>query len=92
MGFERHNKAHCLLQPQRHPRYARRLNNSVTYSCKADSGDRLQVPFGLIVGCTIGVGGKGHALDLSLGAYSLVTRPEGGADWKLKLGISLFFP
>lgn len=67
-------------------------NNVVTYSWKADSGDRWQVPLGLTVGRTIGVGSKGDALDLSLGAYSLVAKPEGGADWQLKLGLSWFFP
>jgi hypothetical protein len=67
-------------------------NNSVTYSWKADSGNRWQVPLGLTVGRTFPVGGKGDALDLSLGAYSLVVRPDGGADWQLKLGISWFLP
>jgi hypothetical protein len=67
-------------------------NNSVTYNWNADSGDRWQVPLGLTVGRTIGIGNKGHALDLSLGAYSLVERPVGGADWQLKFGVSLFFP
>ena len=67
-------------------------NNTVTYNWEAPSGDHWQVPLGLTIGRTIAVGGKGHALDLNLGAYSLATKPEGGADWQLKFGISLFLP
>ncbi len=46
----------------------------------------------LTVGRTIAVGGKGDALDLSLGAYGLAVKPDGGADWQLKFGISWFLP
>lgn len=65
-------------------------SNTTTYSWKAASGDRWQVPLGLIVGRTFAIGGKGHALDLNLGAYSLVAKPEDGADWQFKFAISWF--
>lgn len=68
------------------------FNNTITYNWNADSGDRWQVPLGLTVGRTIAIGDKGDALDLSLGAYSLVEKPAGGADWQLKFGISWFLP
>ena len=67
-------------------------NNSITYNWNADSGDRWQVPLGLTLGKTFGVGSRGDALDLSLGAYGLAAGPEGGADWQLKFGISWFLP
>jgi hypothetical protein len=67
-------------------------SNTITYSWKADSGNRWQVPLGLTVGRTIPMGSRGDALDLNIGAYSLVAKPEGGADWQLKFGISWIFP
>ncbi|MEE9296346.1 MAG: neuromedin U, partial [Phycisphaerae bacterium] len=62
-----------------------------TYNWNADSGDRWQVPLGLTAGKTFDVGG-GYALDMSLGGYGLAVKPEGGADWQLKFGVSLIFP
>lgn len=67
-------------------------SNTITYSWKADSGDRWQVPLGLMVGRTFPIGGNGDGLDLSLGAYQFVAKPQGGADWQIKFGISWFFP
>ena len=67
-------------------------NNTITYNWSADSGNRWQVPVGLTVGKTLGIGSAGYALDLSLGGYWLAEKPQGGADWQLKFGISLFFP
>lgn len=67
-------------------------NNTITYNWNADSENRWQVPVGLTTGKTFGVGSAGHAMDLSLGGYWLAEKPEGGADWQLKFGVSLFFP
>ena len=78
--------------PSALPGYYVGYNNSITYNWDADSGDHWQVPLGLTFGRTFGVGNAGHALDLSLGGYSLVAKPDGGADWQLKFGISVFFP
>lgn len=65
-------------------------NNSITYDWDADS-DPWQVPLGLTAGKTF-LFDSGYALDASLGAYGLVARPDGGADWQAKFAISLFFP
>jgi len=78
--------------PSALPGYYLGYNNTITYNWDADSGDRWQVPLGLTLGRTLGIGRAGHALDLSLGGYSLVAKPDGGADWQLKFGISVFFP
>lgn len=67
-------------------------NNAITYNWSADSSDRWQVPLGLTIGRTIPIGNKGDALDLSVGAYGLVAKPEGGVDWQLKFGISWILP
>ena len=66
-------------------------SNTITYNWSADSDDRWQVPLGATAGKTFGLG-DGYALDVSLGGYGLVVKPEGGADWQFKFGVSLFFP
>ena len=35
--------------------------------------------------------GNGNGLDLSVGAYDLVERPEEGPEWQFNFGISYFF-
>jgi hypothetical protein len=42
----------------------------------------------LTAGKTIPIG-DGTALDLSLGGYNVVARPDGAPDWQFKFGISL---
>ena len=65
-------------------------NNSILYNWNADSGDKLTLPLGLNLGRTILLG-NGDGLDLSIGAYDLVERPEEGSEWQFKFGISYFF-
>lgn len=63
-------------------------NNSITYDWDAKA---WQVPLGLTFGKTF-VFEDGHALDMSVGAYSLAIRPDGAPDFQIKFGISVFFP
>ncbi len=56
-------------------------NNAATYNWKADSGDELTLPLGLTVGRTFLLG-NGDGLDLSIGAYDLVERPENSPEWQ----------
>ena len=63
-------------------------NNTITADWEALSGDRWTVPLGLSAGKTFPVG-EGSAVDLSVGGYRLVARPDGAPDWQLKVGISL---
>lgn len=65
-------------------------NNSIMYNWNADSDDRLTLPLGLIIGKTMLLG-NGDGLDLSIGAYDLVERPENGPESQIKFGISYFF-
>lgn len=61
-------------------------NNSITYNWKADS-DKLTLPVGLTIGRTFLLS-SGNGLDLSIGAYKLVARPQDAPKWQLKFGIS----
>jgi len=65
-------------------------NNAITCNWKAESGQMLTVPLGLTAGKTLVLQG-GRALDLSVGAYPLVERPDGAPSWQFKFGASLFF-
>ena len=65
-------------------------NNSITYNWNADSGPEWNVPLGLTLGRTLLLG-SGAGLDLSVGAYDLVEKPDGGSDWQFKFGVSYFF-
>lgn len=61
-------------------------NNSITYNWEADS-DKLTLPVGLTIGRTFLLN-NGDGLDLSIGAYKLVERPQDAPKWQLKFGIS----
>lgn len=66
-------------------------NNSIVYNWKASSGNELTAPLGATFGKTF-VYDSGYAMDVSVGAYKLVSRPTGSPDWQAKFGISVFFP
>jgi len=66
-------------------------NNAITYDWSIGGGRRWQMPLGLTVGYTLPLDG-GYALDMSVGAYSLAVKPDGGGDWQLKFGVSRFLP
>ncbi|MGI9371696.1 MAG: hypothetical protein ACR2OJ_04310 [Hyphomicrobiales bacterium] len=63
-------------------------NNAITADWKAKGSNQWTVPLGLTAGRTLPIGG-GSALDLSLGAYAVVARPDGAPSWQLKFGVSL---
>ena len=65
-------------------------DNSITYDWKVDSSQALTLPLGLTFGRTLLLG-NGDGLDLSIGAYPLIERPDNATKWQLKLGISYFF-
>jgi hypothetical protein len=63
-------------------------NNTISADWKQSDNNRWTVPLGLTAGKTIPIG-DGTALDLSLGGYNVVARPDGAPDWQFKFGISL---
>ena len=66
-------------------------NAVINVDWKADGSNRWTVPLGLSIGRTLNVG-NGHGLDLMIGPYYNVARPDGAADWVLRFGISWLFP
>jgi len=66
-------------------------NAVISADWKADSDNTWTVPLGLTVGKTFDMGG-GNGLDLSLGPYWNVVRPDGAADWVLRFGVTWLFP
>ena len=66
-------------------------NNAMTFNWEASSDNALTLPLGATFGKTMPVG-DGAGLDLNIGAYKVVVRPDGASRWQLKFGISYFFP
>ena len=65
-------------------------SNSITYNWEGDSGNRTTIPLGATFGKTLLLK-SGNGLDLNVGAYKLVEKPEDSPEWQLKLGASYFF-
>ena len=65
-------------------------NNAITFNWDARSGDKVTLPLGLTYGKTMLLG-SGNGLDLNIGAYSLVEKPENSPEWQLKFGASYYF-
>ena len=65
-------------------------NNAITYSPKADSGNKWQVPLGLTFGKSFLLG-NGDGMDLNVGVYDVTQEVDLGHAWQLKLGASYFF-
>ena len=66
-------------------------NAPISYDWNASSGNEWTVPLGLTVGRTFAMKG-GHGLDLSIGGYYNVVRPDGAADWQMRFGVTWIFP
>ncbi len=66
-------------------------NNTIALDWKGTAGNKWTVPLGLGVSQAFQLGG-GNGLDLGLGFYGLVVRPEGGPNWQLKFSISWLIP
>jgi len=66
-------------------------NNTLSYNWNTTSGNEWTIPLGAGVSKTIAMDG-GHGLDLGLGLYYNVERPEGAADYVLKWSVTVLFP
>ena len=66
-------------------------NGAITYDSNAASDDAWTVPLGAVVGRTFALG-DAYAIDLSIGPYFNVVRPDGAGEWLLKVGVILVFP
>ena len=66
-------------------------NASITANWKADSDNTWTVPLGIYAGRMFDLG-KGYGLEIGLGPYGNVVKPEGAADWFLKFQVNFLFP
>ena len=66
-------------------------NNSITVDWKVPSGEKWSVPLGLGISQAFQLG-AGHGLDVGVGGYYMVVRPEGGPSAQLKINISWLIP
>jgi hypothetical protein len=66
-------------------------NNAWALNWQGDDGNKWTIPLGAGVSKTFMLGG-GNGLDLSLGLYGMIARPEGGPNSQLKFGLSWLIP
>ena len=66
-------------------------NNTISYNHNTDADNAWTVPLGMTASKTFVLDG-GLGLDLGIGYYKNVKRPEGAADWTLKWSVALVFP
>ena len=66
-------------------------NGTISADWKSNANNFLTLPLGAVVGRTFNMG-KGYGLDLSIGPYWNVIKPDNGADWFLKFGVTFLFP
>ena len=66
-------------------------NNMISYNWNTSGGNAWTVPLGLGVGKTLALSG-GHGLELVLGAYYNVVKPDGAADWQVKWMVNWLLP
>ncbi|MEM9382237.1 MAG: hypothetical protein AAGB93_19940 [Planctomycetota bacterium] len=66
-------------------------NSPIAADWKASSSNTWTLPLGATVGRTFDMG-DGYGIDLSIGPYYNVLRPDGAADWQIRWGVSLLLP
>jgi len=67
------------------------FNNAITADWRIEGGTKWSVPLGLGVSKSFVVG-AGHGLDLALGYYAMVSRPEGAPSGQVKFGVAWVIP
>ena len=65
-------------------------NNTIAVDWNAAEGKEWTVPLGLGASQAFQLGR--HGLDLALGVYKMVARPDGAPNWQLKIGVSWLIP
>jgi hypothetical protein len=66
-------------------------NSVISADWEAGSDNTWTVPLGFTIGRTFDMG-AGNGLDMSIGPYKNIVRPDGAADWTLRFGLSWVFP
>jgi hypothetical protein len=63
----------------------------ISYDFKSTSGNAVTLPLGLSFSKVLDLG-KGNGLELLIGPYYNVLRPEGAASWRIKWGVNWLLP
>ncbi len=66
-------------------------NAAITADWSAPSDNRWTVPIGLTVGRTFDIG-NGNGLDVGVGPYYNIERPDGAADWQVRFAVTWLAP
>ena len=66
-------------------------NAMITADWEQENDNRWTVPLGLTYSQALDMG-DGHGLELSVGPYYNVVRPEGAARWQIRFGVNWLFP
>ena len=69
------------------PGWELQYNNTITHDWNATSDNAWTVPLGLGAGRTIAFE-AGGGLNLVLGYYNNVVKPDGAADWMIRLSVN----
>ena len=72
------------------PGLALGYSNTATYNWNGESDNKWNIPLGLTLGRTL-VLSSGNGLDINIGGYKVVERPDNAPKWQLKFGISVLF-
>lgn len=66
-------------------------NAPIGANWKTSSTSVWTLPLGLSIGKTFDMG-KGQGLDVMAGPYYNIVKPDGGAEWSIRFGVSWLFP
>jgi hypothetical protein len=66
-------------------------NASITANWKADSSNTWVIPLGIYAGKMFDLS-NGYGVELGIGPYWNVVKPDGAADWFLKFQVNFIFP
>lgn len=64
----------------------------ITANWEASSGQQWTIPLGLGVGKLVRVGAKGLPINLNVSAFDNVVKPDGAADWQLRVTVGVLLP
>ena len=73
------------------PGWALSYNNQLAYDWKASSGNEWTIPLGLGVSKATSLA-NGHGLELGIGPYWNIVRPEGATAMMLRVNVNFVFP
>ena len=73
------------------PGFAIAYNNQWAYNWQGSSGNELTIPLGITGSKTFALK-SGHGIDVGIGPYWNVARPEGAASFMFRINLAVLFP